>query len=214
MRVRDKLEQRVRGQFGRPTGLFGRVAGWIMAHRSSNRRRNAWVVSLLDVRPDDRVLELGFGPGLAIEQLSRRAVDGYVCGIDHSDVMVRQATKRNARAIERGRVHLRLGSVEDLPAFETGFDKVLAVNAMLFWAEPVERLRELRQVLRRGGRIAIAFQPRGAGAGDQAAARTGEKIAAALTDAGFTSVRIETLTLKPAVVCVLGTNGSARDDAA
>jgi hypothetical protein len=51
------------------------MAGWVMAHRPSNRQRNSWVVSLLDVRPADRVLEIGFGPGLAIGELSRRVGD-------------------------------------------------------------------------------------------------------------------------------------------
>ena len=68
------------------------MAGWVMAHRVSNRRRNAWVVSLLDVRPGDRVLEIGFGPGLALAELSRRVgPTGRVYGIDHSEVMLRHA---------------------------------------------------------------------------------------------------------------------------
>jgi SAM-dependent methyltransferase len=95
--------KRVRAQFGHPTGFWGRVAGWIMAHRSSNRRRNVWAVSLLDVQRDDRVLEIGFGPGIAIGELSRIATDGYVCGLDHSALMLRQAAKRNAKGIRRGR---------------------------------------------------------------------------------------------------------------
>jgi ubiquinone/menaquinone biosynthesis C-methylase UbiE len=78
-----------------------------MAHRSSNRRRNAWVVSLLDVQRDDRVLEIGFGPGVAIRELARLAADGYVYGLDHSEVMVRQAARRNAEGVRRGRVDLR-----------------------------------------------------------------------------------------------------------
>jgi hypothetical protein len=44
-------------QFGHPCGLPGRLAGWEMALRPSNRKRNAWAVSLLDVQPSDRVLE-------------------------------------------------------------------------------------------------------------------------------------------------------------
>ena len=88
MQLRQKLIQRLRAQFGRPTGLPGRMAGWLMACRSSNRRRNAWVVSLLDVQRHDRVLEIGFGPGIAIGELARRAADGRVCGIDHSQVML------------------------------------------------------------------------------------------------------------------------------
>jgi ubiquinone/menaquinone biosynthesis C-methylase UbiE len=200
------LIRRARAQFGRPTGLPGRIAGWVMAYRSSNRRRNAWAASLLDVQRDDRVLEIGFGPGIGIRELARLATDGYVCGLDHSAVMLRQAARRNADDVRRARVELRLASAENLPALETPFDKILAVNALQFLDEPVEPLRELRRVLKTGGRIAIAFQPRGPGATDEVAAKTGQQIAAALGDAGFSAVRVETLKLKPAVVCALGVN--------
>jgi ubiquinone/menaquinone biosynthesis C-methylase UbiE len=204
--LRQRLVAGLRAQFGRPTGFLGRGAGLLMAHRSSNRRRNAWAVSLLDVRPNDRVLEIGFGPGLAIREISRAAQQGYVCGIDHSEVMLRQARKRNADGIRRGVVDLRLASVDALPAFDEPFDKILAVNAMMFWGEPVARMEELRRLLRPGGLIALAHQPRGPGASDEAAAARGKEIEAALARAGFAELRIETLHLKPAVVCALGVN--------
>src|SRR5215468_2804317 len=103
-------------QFHHPHGTGGRLAGRVMAHRPSNRQRNRWVVSLLDVRPADRVLEIGFGPGLAIAELSRRVGDaGHVYGIDHSDVMLRQAARRNAAAIAAGRVTLSRASADQLP---------------------------------------------------------------------------------------------------
>jgi SAM-dependent methyltransferase len=204
------LEQRVaagvRAQFGRPTGLCGRAAGLVMAHRSSNRRRNVWAVSLLDVRPDDRVLELGFGPGLAIRELSRVAADGYVCGIDHSEMMVQRAKRLNAEGLRRGVLDLRLGSIEDLPAFDQPSDKILAVNAAMFWRDPAARLQELRRLLRTGGLIALADQPRGPGSSDEAAAAEGRKWEAALLQAGFSEVRLETMALRPAVVCALGVN--------
>ena len=211
MHLRQQLIKRVRAQFARPTGLAGRIAGWVMASRSSNRRRNAWAVSLLDVQRDDRVLEIGFGPGIAIRELARLAANGRVCGLDHSEVMLRQASRRNAEAVRLGQVKLSLGSVEHASAFEVPFDKVLAVNALQFWDEPADPLRELRRVLRSGGRIAIAFQPRGPGASDRAATTRGQTIATALRDAGFSQVRLETLKLKPAVVCALGVNASGGD---
>jgi ubiquinone/menaquinone biosynthesis C-methylase UbiE len=204
--LRHQLIKRVRAQFGRPTGIPGRIAGWIMALRTSNRRRNVWAVSLLDVQRDDRVLEIGFGPGIAIRELSRAAPEGYVYGLDHSAVMVRQAARRNADGVRRGRVELSLGSAETLPAFDLPFDKILAVNATLAWDRPAELLGNLRRVLRTGGRIAIAFQPRGPGATDEVATATGQELLAALRDAGFTQARLETLELKPAVVCALGVN--------
>jgi SAM-dependent methyltransferase len=208
MQLSQKLIKRIRGQFGRPTGIPGWIAGWIMAHRTSNRRRNAWAVSLLDVQRDDRVLEIGFGPGIAIRELTRAAPEGYVYGLDHSAVMVRQAARRNADGVRRGRVELRLGSADSLPAFETPFDKILAVNVTPFWDRPVELLGKLRRLLRTGGRVAIAFQPRGPGATDEAATATGQELVAALRDAGLSQVRLETLQLKPAVVCVLGVNAA------
>ena len=208
MELRQRVSAAVRAQFGRPTGFWGRAAGLLMAHRTSNRRRNVWAVSLLDVRPEDRVLEIGFGPGLAIRELGRLARKGYVCGIDHSEVMLRRAKRLNAEGLRCGVVDLRLGSVDELPAFDEPFDKILAVNAMMFWGEPVARLAELRRLLRPGGLIALAHQPRGPGATDETSAAKGREIAVALIRAGFTEVRLETMRLKPAVVCALGVNGA------
>jgi SAM-dependent methyltransferase len=205
MGLKQRIMPALVRQFRQPHGLGGRAAGWVMAHRESNRKRNIWAVGLLDVQPDDRVLELGFGPGIAIGELARRATRGLVVGVDHSEVMVRQASRRNAAAVSSGRVELRLGSAETLSGFDAPFDKILAVNSLMFWDDPVARLKELRGLLHPGGRIAIAFQPRAPGSTDETAARAGEEIAGHFAAAGFTDVRVETLALKPtAVVCVLG----------
>ena len=123
--------------------------------------------------------------------------------------MLRQATRRNADGIRRGAVDLRLASVDALPAFDAPFDKILAVNARLFWSEPEARLEKLRPLLRPGGRIAVAHQPRGPGASDETSAAKGRQMAAELARAGFADVRVETLALKPVVVCALGFNGPA-----
>ena len=205
MGLKQKAMGAVFGQFLRPHGFRGRAAGWVMATRGSNRERNIWAVGLLDVQPHDRVLELGFGPGIAIQEFARRATNGLVVGVDHSEVMVQQARKRNAAAVRAGRVDLRLGSAEALPRFDAPFDKILAVNSLLFWDDPVARLKELHDRLRPGGQIAIVYQPRGPGSTNEVAARTGQEIAKHFATVGLTSVRVETLDLQPtAVVCVLG----------
>lgn len=207
MSIKQKAVMKVVGQFHRPTGLGGQAAGWVMAHRGSNRKRNVWAVELLDVQPEDRVLEIGFGPGVAISELARRATRGLVCGIDHSEVMVRQATRRNAAAVRADRVELRLGSVPELPDYAEPFDKILAVNNAMMWDDPSGRLRELRGLMRPGGRIAIALQPRGPGSSDETADRAAVEISEQLTTAGFADLRVETLELQPTkVVCVLGAN--------
>ena len=47
-------------QFHKPDGGMGQLAGWVMAHRRSNRRRNERTLELLDLQQHERVLEIGF----------------------------------------------------------------------------------------------------------------------------------------------------------
>jgi SAM-dependent methyltransferase len=207
VRIRQRIYEAAHDQFRRPTGVRGHAAGLLMTYRSSNRRRNAWAVSLLGVQPRHRVLEIGFGPGLAIRELSRQAHEGRVCGIEHSEVMLSHARRRNADGIRRGVVDLRLGSVDDLPNVDLPFDRILAVNTVFFWDDAETRLRDLRRLLRPGGLIAVVHQPRGPGASDEVSLAMGRKTATALARAGFSDVRLETLALRPAVTCALGSNG-------
>ncbi|GAA2399466.1 class I SAM-dependent methyltransferase [Actinomadura vinacea] len=193
-------------QFHHPRGIAGRMVGWFMAHRRSNRQRNIWAVTLLEVRPTDRVLEIGFGPGIAIAELAARATRGHVYGIDHSEAMVRQAGRRNAAAVRVRRVHLVHASVDRLPNFDEPLDAILAVNSAGFWPDPVERLRDLRRLLRPAGRIALVSQPRCPGATRETTARAADNLRDQLTQAGFTRIRAETLDLDPPVACVLATN--------
>ena len=204
MNRKQKLAMAIRSQFRQPRGFAGWLAGWEMALRWSNRQRNVWAVGLLGVEPTDRVLEIGFGPGIAIRELSRRATHGLVCGVDHSAVMVRQATRRNAEAVRAGRVVLRLGAAEQLPAFAEPFDKILAVNNLGMWYAPDAGLQALHRLMRPGGRIAIVSQPRCPGATAETTVAAGRAIVARLTAAGFTRIRSDTLALTPPVICVLG----------
>jgi SAM-dependent methyltransferase len=96
--------------FGRPQGVLGRLGGIIMARM--NRNLAGRTIALLDVQPHDRVLEIGFGPGVGIELLSGVVSSGHVAGVDVSEEMVEQARIRNVEAIQRGKVELRRGSVE------------------------------------------------------------------------------------------------------
>jgi SAM-dependent methyltransferase len=210
MTTTKALEQRVISamvaQFGWPRGAVGSVVGWVMAHRGSNVRRSRWAVALLDVRPTDRVLEVGFGPGVAIAELARRATRGHVHGVDRSAVMVRQAARRNAAAVRAGRVALHHAPVERLPPLPAPLDAVLAVNSLGFWPDPAARLRELRALLRPGGRIALVSQPRTPRATAETTARAARELRERLREAGFDGLRTETLDLDPPVACVLATN--------
>ncbi len=199
------LRKWIKGNFENPRGLFGRLAGHIMANRSSNRERIDWTISLLDIQPGDRILEIGFGSGVSIQKLSGKITGGRIIGIDHSETMVRQASRRNADAIRDSRVELIRGSADDLPSFEEPFEKIFMINAIQFMDEKETILQNMRNLLKPGGTLAITFQPRLKGASDQAASEIGQKLVQALLDAGYSGVRLETKAMKPVnCVCALG----------
>jgi ubiquinone/menaquinone biosynthesis C-methylase UbiE len=151
------LERTLMRMFGRPTGTLGKLGGMIMARTNVAFAR--CVISLLEVQPTDKVLEVGFGPGVAIQLLANLAPAGRVAGVDCSREMLEQARVRNAEAIERGVVDLRLGSAEKLPFEDGAFDAVLAINSMQVWPDIMAGLREMRRVIRSGDRVALGFTP-------------------------------------------------------
>jgi trans-aconitate methyltransferase len=192
-------------QFHRPSGPVGHVAGWVMATRSSNVDRNRWAVEQLDVRPTDRVLEIGFGPGVAVEALAARVTEGVVFGVDHSELMVKAARRRNTRAIGAGRVVLTTAGVDEVDDGLRPLDLVLAVNNLGMGPAPPSQLRRLHSLLRPGGRLAVGNQPRTAGADAETARRAAEETAAMLTDAGFIGLDTRRLDLDPPFALVIGT---------
>jgi ubiquinone/menaquinone biosynthesis C-methylase UbiE len=163
----------------------------------ANRQLNNWTIDLLDIKPIDRVLELGFGPGLGIRKVAAIATEGSVAGIDFSELMVRKARKRNAAAISAGRVDLKQGDVSSLPYDDETFDKVIAVQLIYFCQPPHVFLKESQRVLKPGGKIAVSFIAKD----DMAkykftqtgvfALYTGQGTLKLLTEAGFTQAHFE-----------------------
>jgi ubiquinone/menaquinone biosynthesis C-methylase UbiE len=199
------LRPLLRAQFGQPSGLLGEIAGRIMARTRSNAERTRWTLSLLELQPEDRVMEIGFGPGLALEIANRAVTRGLVVGVDHSDVMLRQAAKRNARALREGRLRLVHASADDLPAFDQPFDKVFSINSIHFWKDPAESIRRIRQLLAPGGVLALTIQPRSRNATSESAQVIGQELVEKLERAGFHDCRLELLDMKPVgVACAVG----------
>jgi ubiquinone/menaquinone biosynthesis C-methylase UbiE len=186
--------KRFNAQFAHPEGLLGRFVGMILALK--NRERNAWTISMLDIQPSDQVLEIGFGPGQAIQEVAKLTPNGFVAGIDLSDTMVMQASKRNSAAIRSGRVLLQQGSESPLPFEDNKFNKVFAVNSMQFWSNPIAGLQEVRRVLKPGGRVVITIQPMWAKT-EEEVQMVAEKLVFQLKQVGFKQVRLETRQIKP-----------------
>ncbi len=203
MTLKQRLFRSLAHQFGNPHGALGHVAGWVMGRRSSNVRRSRWAVDLLDIQAGDRLLEVGCGPGVAIAAAAARG--GTVVGVDRSAVMVGQARRRNRRAVRDGRVELHVAQRRGLPAFDTPFDKVLAVNTVGHWDDPLTGVVALRSALRTGGTIAIVTQPRGADATAADSRAAADAPPGSSARPASTTCGCETLDLDPPAVCTLAT---------
>lgn len=197
-------------QFGNPSGLWGSLAGWIMAHRDGNLRRIGWSVAILKARPGDHILELGFGPGIALQHLAGAVgPTGLVIGIDHSPVMLAQATRRNAAAITGRTVDLRLLDLSGLQfphqlaqLHPRPFDKVFSSNVLGFVKDRMPLLNALFDALRPGGTIVTTYEPR-MGAATQNARHFAETFIAELEAAGFVAPEVFELPLgKVNALCI------------
>jgi ubiquinone/menaquinone biosynthesis C-methylase UbiE len=134
--------------------LANYTAGRLAKHNSST---NNWVVSLMNVQPEDSVLEVAYGPGCALEKVSAQASRGFVAGVDVSPSMYKAAYKRNKASIESGRVRLHCCDALSIPYPHSHFDKLYAINVAYFWYDTSAYLRELFRVLRPGGRAFVSI---------------------------------------------------------
>lgn len=112
---------------------------------------------LMDLRPGERVLDLGCGSGWATRMLARLVGEGpegfgQVIGLDVADEMVRQARAESRDFENIMYVH---GSASQIPWEENFFDKVLSVESFYYYPDQDRALNELFRVMAPRGRMFI-----------------------------------------------------------
>jgi trans-aconitate methyltransferase len=124
------------------------------AYERASAHQKEWGLRLigeLDLRGDERVLDLGCGDGRLTAELARLVAQGSVLGIDASDTMI-EAARRRACA------NLRF-EVKDIDTLDWAneFDVVFS-NATLHWIKDHARLlHSVFRALRAGGAIRFNF---------------------------------------------------------
>ncbi len=143
----SKFSEYIGSQFGNPRGFVGAICCVIMNVINRAMYKNA--VALVDVSPDDKVLDIGFGNGYLLQLLYDKCkCDIY--GIDISEDMVAAATSRNARASRDGKLHLQIGDCCNLTFEENAFSAVTSINTIYFWNDTAKGLAEICRVLKPG----------------------------------------------------------------
>ncbi len=192
--ARDKRGSQLRS----PCGWIGRLTLWRM--NKSHSRLTDWGLSHVAVGRNWTMLDVGCGGGRTVAKLAALASNGKVFGIDHSDESVAAARRANHEVIATGRVEIGNASVSELP-FENGtFDLVTAVETHFWWGDIGAGMREIRRVLKPGGRLLIVAEFYNGGKHVKyvervrkwmtMAALTADEHRALFTDAGFASVEV------------------------
>ncbi len=153
-----KLLKAIGKQMRFPDGFFGKVLfAWMTPKTIAHAR---WTADLLEIQPDDDIIEIGFGNGANIELLLQRATNGSVAGVEISKTAIEMASRKNARAISEGRVHLHLTQGNAFPFEDNVFDKACSVATAYVIEDMGAIFREMFRVLKPKGRAAISFPVR------------------------------------------------------
>jgi ubiquinone/menaquinone biosynthesis C-methylase UbiE len=140
-------------QCRRPSGWFGRRLARAM--NLGHAALTTWGLEHVVIEPNWRILDVGCGGGRTMQRLAELAGAGHVSGIDYAPASLETARALNADLIASGRVDVQQASVSRLPFPDGSFDLVTAVETHYYWPHLVEDLREVRRVLKPGGRVLV-----------------------------------------------------------
>jgi len=143
-------------QCRKPTGWLGRLVLWMW--NSSHSDLTDWGLTRVSIEKHFAILDVGCGGGRTISKLAARAPEGKVCGIDYSKKCVVTSSKKNRQLIEKGRVEIKHGSVSHLPFPDGMFDLVTAVETHYYWPNLATDMKEIRRVLKPGGRLILIVE--------------------------------------------------------
>ena len=115
------------------------------------------LVERLAVRPDERVLEIGCGHGVAATLVCERLDGGAYTAVDRSPKMIAAARRRNARHVAAGRAEFLVMPLEALELGERRFERIFAVRVGLFHREPDRARALVERWLAPGGRLVTEY---------------------------------------------------------
>ena len=181
----------IASQFKKPTGLFGIFSSNMMV--KNNKKNYDRLIEDLALQPHDKLLEIGYGPGIGIRMIAEICSTCTIQGIDFSKLMYKRATKFNKQLIDNGRVQLQHGDFLKASVTHNDYDKIFCINVVYFWKELSLPFEKVFSLLKKDGSFHIYMADKAsllkAKAPDTVFNKYSiEQVVEALKAAGFTAV--------------------------
>ncbi|MEH6657342.1 class I SAM-dependent methyltransferase [Leeuwenhoekiella marinoflava] len=145
----------IAAQLSCPSGPKGLEMAALMNRTNINMTMSAIVA--LELKNNDRLLELGHGNCGHLDKIITQAEGIKYHGLETSPLMVQEAKRISfSRLVEESTTFLHYDG-ENIPFESTFFDKVMTVNTLYFWKNPLQLLKEIYRILKPKGLFTVAF---------------------------------------------------------
>ena len=137
-----------------PRGFAGRLTLIVMniGHRSIYSK----VAKVLELRPEDDLLEVGCGNGYFLKKYASHVHS--VAGLDLSELSVKMAKEKHRDRTRAETAEFVQGEASQLPWEDGKFSVVITMGSFIAFPKPLESLKEMRRVLRPGGRVLVSIE--------------------------------------------------------
>jgi len=145
----NKIIRFVGTKFSNPRGITGRLSTRLM--NIMNQKQYRAVLDNINLEANDVLLDIGFGNGYLIHKLLKRNIPIKICGIDISNDMVNNVSKKYKRFIDDGYLSLYLENIANTSFEKEMYNKIYTINTMYFWNELEKCFSEIKRILKPNG---------------------------------------------------------------
>lgn len=136
----------------KPNGFWGKLM--IKKMNAGHYKMTAWALKKIKFPDKGIIVDIGCGGGNCVNILSS-ITNANIVGVDYSALCVKNAIKKNKKAIKDGRVEILQADVVHLPIKSNTIDCAVSVESVYFWNDPDKAFREIKRTLKPGGSLNI-----------------------------------------------------------
>ncbi len=145
----NKFIKFVGGNFGNPNGFAGKISTKIM--NIINKRQYKAILDNINLEQNDILLDIGFGNGYFINKLFKKNIPINIYGIEISNDMIKNVSKKYNKYIENGLLKLSLENIVSTSFENATFNKIYTINTIYFWNELEKCFSEIKRILKPKG---------------------------------------------------------------